>query len=87
MINRKSLRAAIVIPALLAFLACSAWAATSGGKSSHYPGQDCKGCHKGRGKSPGKGTVNTTPPNSPGGTGSTGSKNIAPPATGAPKAR
>jgi hypothetical protein len=53
--------AAMLIPVFLAVLACSAWAGPSGGKGSHYPGQDCSGCHKIRGKSTGKAPATSIP--------------------------
>ena len=48
------LPAAMFIAVLLAVLACPAWAGPPAGKPGHYPGQDCTGCHKIRGKSTGK---------------------------------
>lgn len=85
--NRKNLRAAIFIPVLLAVLACPAWAGTSGGKKSHYPGQDCSGCHKGSVMSTGKRTLKSTPAKSSTGTGSAGSQGSATQVKEAPKAR
>lgn len=60
------LRSMMIVPAMILLLACPAWGATSGGKSSHYPGQDCKECHKGHGMSAGKGAVKSAPSNSSG---------------------
>ncbi len=43
--HHRKLGAAIFVPLLLAALACPAGAAPAG-EASHYPGQDCKNCHK-----------------------------------------
>jgi len=48
------LPAAMFMAVFLAVLACPAWAGPPVGKPGHYPGQDCTGCHKIRGKSTGK---------------------------------
>jgi len=70
--HRGSLRRAIVFPVFLAILAGPAWAAPPAGKSSHYPGQKCIECHKGRVKPGERGPATTRPPAvAPGGTGAT----------------
>jgi hypothetical protein len=90
--TRKRLRTAVFIPVLLAVLACSAWAGPSVRKGSHYPGQDCSGCHKFRGKDSGKmpakpSPVKTTPPKATTGAGAAGSKTDPTPAKRATQPR
>lgn len=85
--NRKRFQAAMLIPVLLAVLACPAWAGPSVRKGSHYPGQDCSGCHKVRGKPAGKASTNSTPAKVTPGTGAAGSKTGATPAKKATQPR
>jgi len=85
--NRDRFRAAILVPVLLAVLAGPAWGAPAGTKPSHYPGQDCSGCHKVRGKSTGKMPAKSTPATPATGTVPAATPSGATPAKGAPQPR
>lgn len=97
MIDRNRFRAAILTPVLLAVLVFPAWAGKAVRKGSHYPGQECSGCHKVRGKSTGKAPSMTTPVKitplkitpgqAPTGTGTPGSKTVVPSAKRAAQPR
>ncbi len=63
--HQKRFGAAILVPLLLAALA---WPAAAAGEASHYPGQDCRNCHKLRGKK-GERSTGTSAPGSGAATG------------------
>ena len=88
--GRKRIMTAVFLPVFLGMLSCPAWAGTTGRKAGHYPGQDCSGCHKIRGKSTGK-TVGTKPaksvPANPAPDIGTSGPKTAPPAKGAAPSR
>lgn len=91
MIKRNWYLAAVFVPVLLGMLSGPASAAPTARKASHYPGQDCNGCHKFRGKSIGNPTRTTpakpitVPPST--GTPATAPKSGSAPAKGATPAR